>query len=267
MNNISFIIEDGYNTSYIDSLLIALFHNNTHVCDILNRVLTENNKYMCLQDMITNIIENIRRNYSINSSFINEIRNFSFICGWKYGLGLQNVVEYYDFLMKGFECDGIDCEIYSQNSGITRTLKTNYIELEIDHDTDTKNLLNNWIKKNLLIDKNSLYHFKKLPTIIAMNLKRDVNHENACVDLKKKIRFNGNGNSKQLEATWTIHSIICYSSSNNGKYYTILPGFGGWSVFVNDKIPSFSKLEIDDKVSKKKIMQECVLVLYRLDIY
>lgn len=279
MNNL-FIIENGLNTSYIDSVIMALFYKMTHLQELLSKI-PEKNKFSYLQDLINNVIDQVRRNCSIDSSFINEIRNYSFICGWKEGMSLvelYNVMDYIDFLLKGFDFGGINFEIVeltknSQNEE-SKIIKNNYIELSLNSDGDLTEILDKWITVNL-IEKNknsfSCYHFKEIPLLLPIYINRmsDNKFLDYSIDIKKRIKFNKNNDKTQQEMSWVIHSIICFSVSgvnSAGKYYSIIRmENNNWLLFSNDKIPSLSNINIFDKDFSQKIKQECVVVLYRLD--
>jgi hypothetical protein len=69
----SFCVEDGYNTSYIDSVLIALFYKPTHLHELLTQ-LPEKTMFSYLQELIfSNFVEQVRKNYSVNSGMKYEI--------------------------------------------------------------------------------------------------------------------------------------------------------------------------------------------------
>lgn len=277
-----FIIADGLNTSYIDSLLMGLFYKKSHLEEMLAQF-PEDIKFTYLQELINNIvIELARKDFSIDSSLINEIRNYSIICGWKQGqniLELYNVVDYLDFLITGFNFGYITFEIIEIHNEIqtetSKLLQLNYIQINVGSDSDTKTLLNKWID-NILFEKTSddlltYYHFKELPMFVTMYLNRNDNNQinNCLIDIKKKIKFYKNNDKSQQSASWIIHCIICYSSSGNGKYYTIInqqyDSPMSWYMFNNDKIPSMTNIDIRDKNIATKIKQECVLIIYRLE--
>lgn len=280
-NFTTFVVADGLNTSYIDSLLMGLFYRTTHLQEMLSKS-PEKSKFSYLQELMNNVVDQTRHNFSIDSSFINEIRNYSFICGWKDNLSLTelyNVVDYLDFIMKGFDFEGMNCEIIELSKDsqdeTTKTLKLNYIELNVsssdENNLDIKNLLEKWIDVNL-IEKKSLtyYHFKELPMLIPIYINRSNENKqlvNTSVDIKKRIKFHKNNDKTQSDMEWVIHSIICFSGSGNGRYYTIINTDNDkwqWYLFSSDKIPSLVKINIFDVDISNKIKQECVLVLYRL---
>jgi hypothetical protein len=267
----TFIIEDGYNTSYIDTTIMALFYKPTHLTDLLIQ-LPEKSKFAYLQDIIsTNVIDQVRRNFSVDASLINEIRNYSFICGWKEGCSiteLYNAIEYLEFLIKGFDFFGIKCDLIDlskKTQEYVHFIKTNYITLLITENSNIKLLLEKWT--NSLLKKNTMsYHFTEIPIIIPIYLNRydDTNQiNNYKIDIKKKIRFNNKG---QNDISWVIHSIICFSNTGKGHYYCIINMDNNvWCLFNNSKIPSVIKIDITDEDIANKIKQECVIVLYRLD--
>lgn len=285
----SIIIADGFNTSYIDSLIVGLFYKTTHINNMLNQI-PKNIMYMYLQDLIKiNIIENIKNNFSVDSCVANEIRNYSYLCGWKNGLNynitdLHNVVDYFDFLVSGFDYSKISfelMEIIKNDTNIHENIKhidVNYIQMNVCDDSDVKLLIEKWIDSILLTSNESsnestiatiaYYHFKELPILIPIYLHRfsvDNQFNNCMIDIKKRIKFYKNNDKSQLSASWILHSIICYSTIGRGKYYTIFNDEQNWYLFSDDKIPSIIKIDIKDDIIGKKIKQECVLILYKLD--
>jgi hypothetical protein len=273
-----FVVSDGFNTSYIDSLIVGLFYKETHLDEMLIQI-PEKMKFAYLQElMYNNIVYLVRHNFCVDATLINEIRNYSIICGWKCGLNiteLYNVIDYLDFLITGFNFGHISYEIIEIQKGISETTKSldiNYIQINVGSDNDIQTLLKKWICNILLEDVNDdndiYYHFKELPMFITIYLNRTMENKqiNTCsIDIKKRIKFYKNNDKTQSNASWIIHCIICYSNSSTGKYYTILNDIDNYYIFNNDKIPSMSKIDIKNKDIARKIKQECVLVIYRFD--
>jgi hypothetical protein len=245
-----------------------------------------NNKFVYLQELINNnFVDQIKRNFSVDGSITNEIRNYSFICGWKNGgniTDLYNVADYLKFLMKGIGFGGINIELLEHDEkdlqepcfkdiDITKTLEFQVIELNVTEDSNIKNLLDKWIDKNIKKNKTSLISFKlmELPMIIPIRINRTNENSNNltfCVDIMEKIRFKNHTNKNQNKTSWIIHSVICFSNSGGGNYYSIVQGNDNqWYLFSNDKMPSFFKINILEKDISEKIKQECVLILYRLN--
>jgi phage gp36-like protein len=245
MNNISFIVSNGLNTSYIDSLLMALFYVHTE----LNEVLIQDPcdvKFVYLQELINqNFIKKVKNNYSIDISIINEIRNYSIMCGWKNEgniTDLYPVIDYMIFLMDGIGF-GFICED-----------KLKYIEIYINYNTDIKTLLNVWINKHINFD--TFDEFEKSTMLIPIYFNRTIG-TSYKIDIKEKIKFRHN------KISWIIHSIICFTNTGGGNYYTILKSNDNWFLFSNEKIPSLIEIQIKDVEISNKIKQECVLVFYK----
>jgi hypothetical protein len=258
------IIDDGYNTSYIDSLLIALFYSKRN--NILYNMLSdipEQIHFSYLQDLIqTNFIEQIKNGFTIDITIINEIRNYSIMCGWKDSpnmTDLFNIVDYMCFLTTGFGTN-MKYELMDKTNHTVETKNIDYIniKLTIDDDMRVDELLQNWTNENF-VQQNKLYQFKEIPIMIPIYLDRlmyDRWNSNK-VDIMKRIMFNS-----QKECSWIIHSIICVS---NKKYYSIVNYDNEWFMFSNNKIPAFIKINIKNEDIANKIRQECILIIYKLD--
>lgn len=271
----SFIVANGLNTSYIDSLLMALFYKQSHLRSILNQY-PDHCKFIYLQELINNnFIDNARHGYSVDSSIINEIRNYSIVCGWKDGSNitdLYSVVDYMKFIMGGIgfgqmdfefvECDEIEGEK-------VKTISMNYIEMAIEENTDVKILLEKWHHQNTKSKNDNLSiicnKFKEIPLLIPIYFNRPQG-TSYQVDIKKRIKFKKNSDSTQNKTSWIIHSLICFSNSGGGNYYSIIKADNDqWYMFSNDKLPSLIKIKISEPEIKNKLKQECMLAIYRLD--
>jgi hypothetical protein len=280
MTDIYIIIESGYNTSYISSLFIALFYKQSFFDNIINY----NSKIKCfdyLQFLIKhNIIDQIRRNYSIETSILNEIRNYCVICGWKKEENITNlfdVADFYKFLVFNFDSETIkfvclnnmnnnneissDCNKYLNLIEIDiNTTKINNINLSIDI------LLDEWVNNNITF--NGKFIFKEVPNIISIYIKRNYENKfnNKSIDIMKRIKINGNNNVQQNYITWKIHSLICYSEINPHYYSLILTEKNEWCLFddtMKSSIVKISNMKNEDFTNK--IKTECVMLFYKLD--
>lgn len=272
----TFIIEDGYNTSYIDTVFMALFYRATHLNEILT-TLSPNPQFSYLQELLyTNFVENVRHNNSIDSSIMNEIRNYSYLCDWKKGCDittLYNPIDYFDFFMKGIGFLGIKYEIIeiskNKKDNIVTNVSINYININVDENTNIKSLLKKWTTKlfNNPNTEKQCCKFIYLPILVPIYLNRLVKEdklENFKIDINEKIKFENINNDTQLNAKWVIHSIIC-KSANNMYYAIISMPNKSWYIFSNTKIPAFTKIDITDDNIANKIKQECLIIFYRLD--
>ena len=241
MNNTILVVENGINTSYIDSLLFALFYKESHIQNILYQQ-TDKNIFMYLQDMIhNNFVYPIRSGFSISSSILNEIRNYSYLCGWKNNcniLDLYNVSEYFEFIMNGFSKNLINIDImeinHKTNTQMMKSIECNFIELTITENNDIKYLLKDW-ENNITPNKNIYYNFKEVPMTLPIYLNRFTKASTnfSKIDIKRKLKFYKNKDDKQLNFYWNIHSVICFSNSGSGSYYSLINmGNNNWYIFT-----------------------------------
>jgi hypothetical protein len=276
---ITFKVDDGLNTSYIDSLLVALFYKSSIIQNMLINI-PENSAFLYLQDQIQrDFVDQIRQNYSISSSLINEIRNYSIICGWKNGFGniveLFNVSDFYIFLATGFGMGLLNFEItpeINNNLNNINNYQNILIKFSTNQPSSIKILLDEWINNNLLKINNNkqptqCYHFKEIPLIITFNIDRSNETKYVSIDIMKKIQFCKNNNEHQNNLSWVIHSIVCLENSRKSSYYSIIKyDENNWYLFDNNKIPSLNKIDIkNDLVLQNKIKNESVLIIYKLD--
>lgn len=275
INTNTSIVANGFNTSYIDSLLMAMFYKSSHLKSLLTQY-PEKSKFIYLQELISsNFLQNIKNGYSVDISIINEIRNYSIICGWKENENITTlypVTEYLTFLMNGIGFGQIDFEFVefdNMENEKVKTLSMNYIDVPILSNTNVKSLLDIWYNTNIK-NYQSIPHkilcnkFKEIPIIIPIyfNRKKGTIYQ---VDIKKRIKFKKNNDSTQSKSSWIIHSLICCSNST-GNYYTILNNDkDDWFIFSNEKMPSLIKIDLFDEINANIIKQECVLAIYRLD--
>ena len=184
-----FVVSDGFNTSYIDSLLVGLFYKETHLDEMLIQI-PENIRFTYLQELIyNNIVYLVRHNFCVDATLINEIRNYSIMCGWKTGLNiteLYNVIDYLDFLITGFNFGHMSYEIMEIKKGVveeetTKSLDINYIQVNVGSDNDIQTLLKKWVCNILLEDSDDdsyiYYHFKELPMFITIYLNRTMENK------------------------------------------------------------------------------------------
>ncbi len=278
INNNYIIIEDGYNTSYISNLLISLFYPNTSLYYSFlenndNIDLNKNLLDVYFQEMIKNkLIDPFRKRQSIGSETINEIRNYLFYSDWK-DISLihneNNLLDLYKYLLDIFNSTKIEVTNINDN-----TVKLDYIELiinELDNETNIKNLINDWLKKNQ-------YKLSNIPPIICLKINRQTDIDNSeimniitklsnteyLVDIQKKIKLENNYNDDTLR--WSIQSIICRDSTNKEKYYSYINREDTWYYLNDNEIPSFYEVNIKQEEIMKDIKKNSYTIFYKLDI-
>lgn len=276
MSLIPFHIEKGLNTSYLTSLLISLFYKyDENINNILiNKPIKPAGFY--LQELIkTLFVEPIRKNFSIKSETINEIRNYLLINNWENDLNFLNnrdCCDLYKFLSDILFDNKIIFEVYHIKDGIIGedTLieyKTIDINLLVDEPTTIKKLFIGWLHENILINNNSYildcYKLKSIPTFLVLNINRTHDTQKTEIDIKKKIKFFNNSDSKQNYLTWRIHAIICKS---NQKYYSMfVTNDNSWIEFDEDKFPCCSYVFMNDEDIIDKIKQDSKMIIYTLN--
>jgi len=277
MSIIPFHIEKGLNTSYITSFLISLFYKyDTNINSILIDK-PQNPAGFYLQELIkTLFVEPIRKNFSIKSDTINEIRNYLLINGWESDLNFldnRNCVELYGFISDMLFVNNIEFEIYHIKDGVINETETNksYKTINIDiinnEPTSIKKLFIDWLHDNILKNSNSYildcYKLKSIPNFLVFNINRTDKTQKTEIDIKKKIKFFHNSDSKQNYLNWRIHSIICKS---NQKYYSVfLSNDNSWIEFNEDKFPCCSYVYMNDEDIIDKVKQDVEMIIYTLN--
>lgn len=256
-NNIPFIMEDGTNTSYIIALFSAMFYKISPIQNILS-LNPENSKFYYLQELIYgHIVNNMRFHYAIDSSYVNEIRNYMIMCGWK---SEQNIADLYEvhelylFLVKNFSnVPQIECKIDDQK------LLMDCIEVEIDDNTSINMLVNKFVNENL-----KQFTFEVVPEYIPIYLNRNIDPQNNYfIDIQQGISmYKNNIDPKQKYILWDIHSIICLSKGDNKHYYTIICNGTIYYMLDDTRLPSMFKIDIKNEEMSTKIKQECVFIFY-----
>ena len=261
-----FIVENGVNTCYIDSLLIALFYIPSKTISMLNNDLS-NSHYIYLQEYIKHdFLGEVRANLSVLAEVGENIRNLSMHCGWHADLldktkddyySQRNVVDYFNFLLNLFR--GPLIETVSEEV----MKKDSYITLQIPNKTEPTNLnalLKHWSESNrIVIGKNESSY------ILALYLPRyvDKNVIRTPVDIPKKVKFKGSSILSH-ETEWKFYSAICYNVDNcrGGHYYTLISYNHKYYIFDDLKIPCLNEIDMKNKEITSKLKTESVLMFY-----
>lgn len=239
MNNI--ILEDGYNTDYIYSLIISFFYS---LDDMTKIVTTQNIDVYYIQEYIKiKLIHPLQRGNSIEQRIINKFRLYLFNCGWSNTNILEHMpIEiFYKFLINNF----FGHYIYSP------TNKYDMINLTDDYIYDTKvnlsTMVTNWSIKTL--DK-----LDKIPYILPIYI-----DSKAQIDIMEQIKLPEEINPQGT--IWTISSLIC---KNSNGYYSIIINNDMLIAYSDKHIPSNWIIDLTDNNVKEDIMQTIKFVFYKL---
>lgn len=258
-----FIVENGFNTCYIDSLLMALFYKPSTYLDSLLHTDPKNLNCIYLQEIIKyKFVDQVRKNISIMSDIINEIRLYAHECGWLVGRSneydelfeQQDVNEFYAFLLNAINVPLIEvqrqtiCETNDNYNDMGEIESIPFINLTVPDDTDEtsiKELLNNWMNHNTVegikrdvtdaygnkriesVRGLNIYKIVNVPTFIVLSLNRFNNNVNrrimTKIDIQKKIKLH-HIYDEHNGLRWKIHSVICHrgDTPKNGHYYSVL---------------------------------------------
>jgi hypothetical protein len=271
------VIEGGYNTSYITSLLSAFFYKeNEHLKSILLNQPNNNSGYY-LQELIkVNYIEPLRKHYTIKSDALNEIRNYLFINGFlsheniMNSFKIQSINELYIFLSEYLNSQKMEFDISKIKDGklieTDNLHKLSMIELKVTNkNTSIRELFVDWITTTLLKEQEEYYCYKlkDVPSYLCFYLKRENQEENTMVDIMNKIKFFKNSDPTQNYIKYKLHSLICFDGK---KYYSCMTGYNNkWIMLNENKIPSMQYVSFADDEITEKIKKDVIFAVYTLD--
>lgn len=280
MNNI--ILEDGYNTDYIYSLLIALFFIPS---DGLNKIInmdTDNSNTYYIQEYIkSKIIYPLQKGLSLEASMINKLRIILYHCGWlknekRMLINRINIDTFYQFLitdmmnyrLKFMRVDQVSNVMDDKEFNVIDVSEQNIISeqnTQINKIIHINSLVNYWIEQNIIQNKYS-YKFSDIPLLIPVyiNLKNnETNINKYYVNIMEGLNFETINDKIQKMMIWEVHSMIC--QERNKSYYVIIKNHNNdWIIFSDKTIPSNYKITFDDISVVEKIMKELVFVFYRI---
>jgi len=239
MNNI--ILEDGYNTDYMYSLVISFFYS---LNDISKITIAQNADVYYLQEYIKNkFIYPIQRGNSIEQRTINKFRLYLFNCGWSNTNILENMpVEiFYKFLINNI----FGYYLYTTHTKYDNICITD--EYIYDNNVNLSIMLEKWFIKNT--DK-----FEQLPYIIPIQIDCKVK-----IDVMEQIKLPEQINSQ--DTLWAISSLIC---KNEEGYYSIIINNDMLIAYSDKHIPSNWIIDLTDNNVKEDIMQTIKFVFYKM---
>ena len=238
-----FVVESTSESSYIDSLLIALFYKSSTCIDPILYNDPFNPEIVYLQELIKHkFVEFIRKGISVHMATISEIKICSQWCGYNYkNHDTKPLADYYDFLLRSTNANMIE-----QNGRLWP-----YIEVDI---TD-KSLVPLNVKK--LIEH---ININNVPHFIAVKINKKT--RDTLVDIQKKIKlYPKNPSINVYDLRWSIHAIVCHDAVEH--YTVLLNGDNKWLLFSNKNIPCLS--EFDIKSNASQIKRDAILIIYCLD--
>lgn len=299
-----FVVENGLNTCYIDSLLMALFYKKCAFIDCMLINDPKNPEYIYLQEIIKlKFVDQVRRNISITADIVNEIRIYANICGWLQNrdnneiFEQQDVNEFYTFLLNISNVPLIEIqrqtisEAPGSDNDIGNIEKIPFISLTVPHDcsqTSIKELLSSWMNNNTVesvrrevIDDTgntkvesvkalNIYKIINVPTFMGLSFNRfnNMGKRSLCtIDIQKKIKLHHISDDNE-GLRWTIHALICHTGETpkGGHYYAVLlSNNNSWLVFDDQAVPCLNEVNIKNNELSDTIKRQVVFAIYCYD--
>lgn len=262
------IIENGHNTSYITSLITALFYLPEHSTKLLHTI-PQNKKFIFIQEFIKDrFIMNFKRGGCIYSHTINEFRNYLNICGWRLTINEMinehDIGEFYSYIINGIYGES-NLFFEKINDGIKEgEYKTNIIDLIINSEdvNNISELFKSWINRNITMNKEYTYKMYNKSDILPIRIRRT--NEKTKIDIMKYIKLFDcdNSNTNDFNIIWKIQSIICYN--NNIGYYSIIfvSKTNEWIMISDKMIPSIKKINMKYKKDVEDISENAIILFY-----
>lgn len=275
----SFIVENAGNTCYIDSLLVALFFQNTAISKMLSTDVKDA-LIIYLQEFIREKFVNpIRNCKSVLMDDVEMLRTLCFQIGWRNNninefYNQQDVNEFFIFIASLFENEQIKLEkkiITEMNEEINKNPNIEtipFIPLFLPEDVSNiavKNMLMSWLNDNIYQNNEQtnlgVYNIINSPLLLPLSINRFNNlgeRINTDVIIQKKITLTYN--------EWYFHAAICHQgeSYKSGHYYTLIKtNDDKWFIFDDLQTPCMKECRMDDIEITNKIKKHCVFLIYK----
>jgi len=258
----NFVIEDGYNTSYIDALFMGLFYTPS----LIENIFLSNNPKVIdkifLQEIIKDkFVDIIRNEKSVLIDTINEIRNILFMYGWLDYNTLcdhQNINDFYKFIADLFTTQ---IKIQKKNNkqnivSIGEPDNLYSIDITLDKHTDDmislKDTYDDWLNKSYNGDQNII---NNIPYILPFYINRN-NNKNK-INIQKRIKLDPDDINNIVDLVF--HSAIC---EKDNHYYTLLQNCGKWFIYDNKTVPCLTEVKMNNKDIIDMIMTDVVMIFY-----
>ncbi len=297
------MVENGYNTNYIDVLLIALFFKPSYLEHTFLNNQPKSAEYLYLQELIKQkFVLSLHNKTSITSNIVNEIRNYSFILGWKSFdeiLQKQNIIDFYIFLAEKFDIlpieiteinkikeENLDIIVKNLSKNLLHDLskefskiipnKELYIRLSLDElfKTDKitihlRELLEKWFTDNNSHDLND-------STIMTQNNKCNIINNPIIIPVYINRQLTSSLTyinikidiPKKIKIYKSDTEITKYKfhslicSTPDGLYYALIENNNKWYIYDNTKIPCFVEIKMDDIHIIDLIQTQCTVIFY-----
>jgi len=275
MDKFKFVFDNYNNSSYISSILIALFYNKRLSIELDKALSDPVNIYIqkfIKFNIINKMLEGKTIKYNIVKDFLLILTNN------KFNLNERNIYLFYEYLIKIFELEEIKFKKKSLiKNNIIEEQKIKYIDLYLDNslkNNNIKNLLDNWILNNNNKSKNKsqtnldIRKIINVPKIISIKVNRENNNKFINIDLiinKKICLFNFSRNYSLEKMRWNVSAIICRNINVKDNYYTVLIKNNKWLLFNDLNIPCIEEISMSNNLITNKIKKECYLIIYIID--
>jgi uncharacterized UBP type Zn finger protein len=303
--SLMFLVENGGNTCYIDSLLMALFYTESHIDAILTKP-PKQDSYVYLQEFIKGcFVDKVRSSQNVTMETINELRYILMNCGWLDADELfnqQDVNEFFTFIADKFDITVIELiqqTITDVDKKETSTIeKMPFIPLSLPYNTELQtcikdrinvtDMFHDWLYKNevnvqrdyknstMNVSGLSVYHIHNVPEFVALSINRFPTVEKRVeidVIIQKKLTpFKHTANPDIKDIEWSFHAAVCHKGDTlrSGHYYSLLFKKKGdkdvWYIFDDQVQPCLEEVNMADKKITNQIKRDCVFLLYQLKL-
>src|SRR5271154_4346569 len=153
------IIENGYNTSYLSTLLMALFFKSSHLEHLFLETEPKSAEYIYMQELIKSyFVETVHNKQSISSEKINSIRNYLFILGFRQVkdiLSEHDIMTLYEYIVDKFNIEMIETNNTNiDNINFSSPIqKLCYVEIELYKLIDPSAITTNILSLKNLVEK------------------------------------------------------------------------------------------------------------------
>ena len=266
------IIEDGYNTDYIVSLIIALFYPSNRIISIDS---PNSNAYYIQTFIRANIIEKIRRGISIDSATLNRLRIFMNGAGWLRHDILEpaDVVDFYDFLVVNIIGYRFSIQRIDTTTNQSNERSFNFVNLTEQHfdSLNERSIVSvsdgftKWIDQSIIESKYAYRFDAALPWLVAVhvNIRDESTKLNRCyVDIMEGLCFDKISNRTHAMFVWDIQSFI--GQTDTGEYYAVTMRANEWVRFSDRTIPSVTVVDMNDQDTVRRMMKEIRMAFYKL---